>query len=383
MITNKVQSQIVEDKKKIFFPFYTRLSKSFLSIPLLLHFGMQELNKQNITMAIRFYDLAAQQNSFIAQNSLGCIYFDSKKKVEEGFLLFQCSALQNYHHGQYNLGLSYQFGLGTKKDLNNAIQFFSLAANQGNSLAKYRLGLCFKNGCGVKQNLQKATLFFKLAVADGLPEAENSLAILYEHGTGSVKQNINEAISLYQSSANKGFVHALCNLAIIYFQGSLIQPNFKKAFQFIQMAISKNNARAWHIMGQFYEEQKSFRKAVHFYKLSASKHYAPAEYDLSLCFEDGIGIERDTKKAIQFCKRAAKKNNPYALNNLGVYYRNKGGKLDKNFKLARTYYQLATEYGSSAARENLKNIARCYKMGLNVLKDINEYRYVVWFSNFK
>ena len=379
-----MNSRILQDKKKTCFPLYVRLSKSFFSIPLLLKFGMQTLNKKNSVMAIRFYDLAAQQNSFMAQNYLGCIYFNSKTKSEEAFLLFQFSALQNYHHAQYNLGLSYKFGIGTKKDLNNAIQFLRLAANHGNSLAKYQLGICYRNGCGVKKNLQKGILFLKLAVEDGLADAENSLALLFERGYGGVKQNITQAISLYQSAANKGCVNALCNLSILYFQGSLIQQNFKKAFQFIQIGISKNNARALHIMGQFYEEQRSFSKALHFYKLSASKHYAPAEYDLALCHEEGLlGVLQDIQKAIQFYKRAAKKNHPFALNNLGVYYRSKKQKLDKNFKLARNYYQLAIQYGSSEARENLKHLASCYKLGLNVLKDINEYRYLVWFIDFR
>ena len=57
---------------------------------------------------------------------------------------------------QYNLGLSYRLGRGTKKDDKEATKWFLKAARQDNARAQFNVGHSFARGLGAPRDLAVA-----------------------------------------------------------------------------------------------------------------------------------------------------------------------------------------------------------------------------------
>jgi TPR repeat protein len=43
---------------------------------------------------------------------------------------------------------------------------------------------------------------------------------------------------------------------------------------------------------------KNYKKAIEWYQKSAMKNYAPAQYNLGTMYDQGLGVEKDLKKAL-------------------------------------------------------------------------------------
>lgn len=91
-----------------------------------------------------------------------------------------------------------------------------------------------------------------------------------------------------------------------------------------------------------------------------------AEYDIGHCFENGIGVQQDKKKAFQWYKKCAQKNNSASLHALGRCYFYGQCDQEINKKLAFDYFM------KSAKLDNVNGeyaVGKCYYYGLGVKKD--------------
>jgi TPR repeat protein len=95
-------------------------------------------------------------------------------------------------------------------------------------------------------------LFKKLA-ANGNPAAEYWLADISEFGLG-IEQNIPEAVTLLQSSADQGFVPAQLRLGELYLSGTDLDPDYAKAKDMLSKAAARRNAKAQRLLGQMYAQ---------------------------------------------------------------------------------------------------------------------------------
>ena len=68
---------------------------------------------------------------------------------------------------QYNLGLTYDNGIGVPQDFAEAVQWYRRAAKQGLAGAQANLGVMYANGEGVPQDYVAAHRFLNLAGAKG------------------------------------------------------------------------------------------------------------------------------------------------------------------------------------------------------------------------
>src|ERR1043166_9064387 len=73
-------------------------------------------------------------------------YFESDKSFNEN----QTNCIEKKELIELNnLGHSYQYGIGKKKDEFKAFECYLKSAGGGNSAAKNNLGYCYQNGVGV------------------------------------------------------------------------------------------------------------------------------------------------------------------------------------------------------------------------------------------
>lgn len=98
------------------------------------------------------------------------------------------TAKEDHANVQYNLGVSYEKGLGVPQDHQQAVTWYRQAAEQGHADAQYNLGVMYANGQGVPQDHQQAVAWFRQAAEQGDASAQYLLGGSYEKGLG-VPQN--------------------------------------------------------------------------------------------------------------------------------------------------------------------------------------------------
>ena len=77
---------------------------------------------------------------------------------------------------QYNLGLSYDKGLGVPQNYAQAALWYRKAAEQGYAMAQYNLGFLYHNGQGVPRDYAEAYFWSDIAAAGKLDVSLAELA---------------------------------------------------------------------------------------------------------------------------------------------------------------------------------------------------------------
>ena len=110
---------------------------------------------------------------------------------------------------------------------------------------------------------------------------------------------------------------------------------------------------------------KDEKKAMQWFQKSAEQKNAMAQHYLGGCYWQGKGVRKDEKKAIEYFEAAASQNYEYPLDQLGdCYCYGEGVKL--NYAKAFEYYEKAANLGLNSARRKL---AHAYFWGRGVEKN--------------
>ncbi|XP_033010148.1 death ligand signal enhancer isoform X1 [Lacerta agilis] len=135
-----------------------------------------------------------QASISVASNILGLENMHDKQ-WKTAFSCFKLAADQNHSKAQFNVGLCYEHGRGTKKNVAKAAFYYQRAARQGHPMAQHRYTQCLLRHCpraDNKGNVQEAVSLLDEGAVGGLTE-----------GTG-VSQNSPTARQHYQEAAAAG-----------------------------------------------------------------------------------------------------------------------------------------------------------------------------------
>ncbi len=96
------------------------------------------------------------------------------------FKYFDMAAKQNNLDALYKLSYCYFNGIGTKKDEFSAIKLMNKAADLGSATAQYEMAVFYFNGDMGDRRLNEAIKYCQKAYSQGLPEASELLNQIYE-----------------------------------------------------------------------------------------------------------------------------------------------------------------------------------------------------------
>ncbi|MDE6835179.1 MAG: sel1 repeat family protein [Ruminococcus sp.] len=189
-----------------------------------------------------------------------------------------------------------------------------------------------------------------------------------------------------------------------------IHGNFKSAFEMFSNLADAGNGRAMYFLGEYYahgiygiekdeekatywrakgvetgdplaklnasyifkngsEEQKQILKEMFpIVKAMAENGDIIAQNEIGNCYFFGCGVERDCKKAVEWCRKSAEQGYFKAQGNLGAYYY-LGVGVEQDYNKAVEWYRKSAEQGGALSQCNLGN---CYKNGQGVIKDYNK-----------
>lgn len=94
--------------------------------------------------------------------------------------------------------------------------------------------------------------------------------------------------------------------------------------------------------------------AVENFKSATVHRHPEATFNLGVCYELGLGVDKSLKRAMECYRTAASLGHKKAMFNLGVFYAHGYGGLEKNRKAAKECFKAAEELGLSHARKVFK-----------------------------
>jgi len=161
-------------------------------------------------------------------------------------------AEQGNAQAQFNLGLSYEKGLGVAVDRVESVKWYKLAAEQGHAHAQYNLGCSYDVGEGVIADKNEAFKWYKSAAEKGDSQAQNSLGDAYFNGKG-VSQNATESVTWYRLAAKQGNPFGQFNLAMAYLHGDGTPVNKEEGVKWMKHA-ARNGVHEAILYMESYQE---------------------------------------------------------------------------------------------------------------------------------
>lgn len=260
--------------------------------------------------------------------------------------------LEQGKYAYYLLGVVYSEGLSVERNTSKAIEYYMKSAELGYDAAQAYVGHAYYSGEGVEKNDFEAVRWYTLAATQGYAAAQCNIGICYEFGDG-IERNYADAVHWYKLAAQQGNATAQFNLGLCYEDGVGITKNQKEAIKCYKLAADQNHAAAQYKVGSYYlidVDKTSLGEVQAFYWLnkSAELGHPGAQYNLGVCYDKGIGVEKDSKTAISYFELSAAQNDSAALFYLGYcYYKGRG--VEKNYNKASQLFQKSAECGNIIA----------------------------------
>ncbi len=155
------------------------------------------------------------------------------------------------------------------------------------------------------------------------------------------------------------------------------EGSYTETVKYFQEAAVACHENAQYNLGVCYYNgigvQQDHTKAVSWFKVAAERNDPQAQYNLAQCYEYGDGVSRDYEQAVLWLAKAADYGIAEAQNNLGEhYYYGRGTKQD--FSRAVNLYRESAEQGLAMGQYNL---SVCYSEGNGVEQDYEQAFYWV------
>ncbi len=293
---------------------------------------------------------------------LGYHYYTGEvlaQSYEKAFPYLQQAAKLHHVEAQFLVGECMLNGWGTEVNPEGAIPYFEEIAGK-HKMASTELASCYFHGKGVQQDMLRCIQYLH---EENCREVELLLAVakMYYEGT-TIPQNYRKAYLIYRCLWNIGNEEAQYYLGLCYLYGYGVQQNITLALQDYITPQNGKDPEVLYQVGQYYEEGYvskkvelpiSQEKAFAYYYEAAMKGHVEAMYTVGRCYYFHIGVEENQSLAFAFYLQAAEQKYPEALYAVGCCYMQGQGVAEDVGK--------ALEYNEQAAVAGL-DIA-CYTMG--------------------
>uniref|UniRef100_K7FGD6 DAP3 binding cell death enhancer 1 n=1 Tax=Pelodiscus sinensis TaxID=13735 RepID=K7FGD6_PELSI len=160
-----------------------------------------------------------------------------------------------------------------------AYSYFKLAADRGYSKAQFNVALCYEHGRGTEKDLAKAALYYHRAASNEHPMAQYRYAkFLLRHGLQTKGADVQKAVALLEKAAGTGLVEAQAYLGVLYMK----------------------------------EPQAVTQKALKYLWLAAKNGDSQSRYHVGVCYEKGLGVQRNFAEAMEHYQHSAAAGNRHA-----------------------------------------------------------------------
>ncbi len=247
------------------------------------------------------------------------------------------------------------------------------AAQNGDANAYYWLGCFYYQGEGTKQNYTEALKYFQKAANNGDAYSYAWIAKIYYYGNGCA-QNYEEAFKWFLKAANAGQTVVYGWLGLVYYEGKGCNKNYGEAIKWLKKAVENGDSSCYGYLGSSYYELQDFQEAFKWTSKAVENGDIASNTGLGIMYVNGLGTERNEKKALDCFKKAASIGDAVACFWLGsMYFDGKGTSINEaeGFK----WTQKAAEKGYVGSYIAL---GFCFEEGKGIGKNIDEA--ITWYK---
>ena len=210
---------------------------------------------------------------------------------------------------QIQLGLAYQYGIGTRTDLQSAEYWLKSAARYGDPHAETQLGLLYLQPQFRESHSPQALEWFLRAAATQFAPAEHNLGMIYLHGLGT-PQNNDQALHWFRKAAKHGSLQSEVYVGTILLKSS-DPAKQAEGFAAIKRAADHGNPKAMDVLGYCYHKGEGtspdLEQARRWYQASADAGDPDGMHNLSVLYYTGQGVAQDKKRAFELNQGACDK----------------------------------------------------------------------------
>lgn len=163
-------------------------------------------------------------------------------------------------------------------------------------------------------NLQKIFSQPERILSVALPQETVALGMVYSKLSGSVAFNKAEhlwktyletkSISALEEAVDLGYAEAQNELAFLYCTGNGLSQNIDEAIRLYNLSAENGYERAFYNLGCYYFDLKDYENAVGNFMAAIEKDVPEAYNNLAVCYEYGLGIEKDQDEALNLFKKS-------------------------------------------------------------------------------
>lgn len=274
------------------------------------------------------------------------------RRFEEALQWYQRAAELGNASAMRNVGLLYETGQGTQKDLAKAAEWYRKAADKQQPNAMYDLAFLYETGRGVERDYAAAAEWYKKSAETKNTQAMNRLGYFYENGWG-VPQDYAEALKWYQQAARLDDATAITNIGVLYDKGRGVKQDPVEAMKWYLRAAEMGNAAAMNDVGVLYDSGRGvktdYAEAMKWYQKAAEKNYAPAMCNIGVLYDNGLGMPANPTEALSWFRKAAALNHGMSMFNIGFMYE-RGRGVTANLRDAVIWYRQAVKSDDPSAR---------------------------------
>ncbi|XP_069725764.1 death ligand signal enhancer [Phaenicophaeus curvirostris] len=171
---------------------------------------------------------------------------------------------------------------------------FKLAADRGYSKAQFNVGLCYEHGRGTEKDLEKAVFYYYQAASSCHPMAQYRYArCLLCHTPESEWDRRQKAVTFLEQAAIAGITEAQAYLGVFYMREP--QPKEKRGLKYLLLAAKNGDAQSRYHVGVCYEKglgvQQNLAEAMKHYRQSAAAGNRSAQERLRVLEEEVEGVQ--------------------------------------------------------------------------------------------
>lgn len=299
--------------------------------------GMKYEENQELSVALKYFLLAAEKGNVIAMNKLATYY---------------------------------EFGFGTDKNPKAAFNWSKKASDLGSKEAFFQLAKYYQKGIGTPKNDTLAFQSFKKSAESGYVEAYYFLAWQYRLGKGT-PENDKEAlkwfIKAYEYAGSEDQIVlgiSAHHIGMIFYDGKGVDHDSAKAVKWLKLALKyrKNNYDAPFLLANICFENGEFKEAMDYYMLSAQRSrelFTPVLLKIGDMYLYGHGMDKPDKlRACDWYIKAADKydeksyyrgDSEEAMLKIGRIYLDGGENIPRDLEKARLWLKKAADVGNLKA----------------------------------
>ena len=291
-----------------------------------------------------------------ATNMLGVYYqdgYDTAKNMDKAAFYYEKAAELGSYNGFFNLGARYYFGDSyLEQDYGKAVNLFNKALPSRYGYVYNQLANCYYYGRGVEQNREDAVYYYRQAVEVGYPLAMYNLGLMYYYGTG-VDIDYQEAYNLFKRADENGY-----DKAREYMEFSTKKIKEQENVKGPTKALKQELDRAVTYFVGDANTIIDFDKGKQILGRLSKENYGPAELVLGIIYLEGLfGVTEDRLAATSSFKLAIHDGVANDVEELmNEYWRGAGMDKDLNKALLICNALLEAYPTNSRYREILKKL---------------------------